>query len=349
MSNKVFGSAPKSQETETGAKAQPQVSSSCVQVRLNMSTKKLKVVKDVKANGWQHVSNVASGVVSYNHNTGKVLVSFNLFTEDGNNPIPVWGFEPVIEKAVVLPNVNLDSFSQEELIKAGVASIVGWEKIPLNWEGLEGLQQVLTGAPGLRASFSVELGGSIVGQLQAVEWSGVSISLLLDLSTARSGKISNFKTRFYRAVEVECLEAWVEKSIPMGVPVKGITQALEVAKAISLEGEDEEEDIFFLETQYLAAFGQVGEIRGKSKAWKTHAEMLGSDNPLVVTLAVFCLGQLLKKGALKPGNAAQLEQKYGVEITPVEGLPPTAPVSDSASSTVTVDAAEVINFDGIEL
>lgn len=347
--SKMFGSsAPKSQETETGAKAQPQVSSSCVQVRLNMSTKKLKVVKDVKANGWQHVSNVASGVVSYNHNTGKVLVSFNLFTEDGNNPIPVWGFEPVIEKkAVVLPNVNLDNFSQEELIKAGVASIVGWEKIPLNWEGLEGLQQVLTGAPGLRASFSVELGGSIVGQLQAVEWSGVSISLLLDLSTARSGKISNFKTRFYRAVEVECLEARVEKSIPMGTPVQGIAQALEIAKAVSQQGEDEEDLILFRETQYLAAFGQVGEIRSKSKAWKCHSEMLGSDNKQVKDLAIFCLGQLLKRGALKEGNAQQLEQQYGVKITPVEGLPPTAPVSDSAP-TVTMDAAEVINFDGIQ-
>jgi len=311
-----------------------------------MSTKKLKV-KEVKSNGWQHVSNVASGVVSYNHNTGHVLVSFNLFTNDGDSPIPVWGFEPVIEKKVVsLPGVSLDSFSQEELIKAGAASIVGWEKIPLNWEGLEGLQQALTGAPGLRASFTVELEGSIVGQLQSKEWSGLSIVLTLDLSTARAGKVSNFKTRFYRAVEVECLSARVEKSLPMGVPVKGIVQALEVAKAISLEKEDEEDDVLFRENQYLAAFGQ-GEPLSRSKAWKTHAKMLGSDNPLVVKLAVFCLGQLLSRGALKPGNAQQLEREYGVQITPVEGLPPTAHASDDSAPTVTV-GAEVVNFDGIQ-
>lgn len=345
--SKLFGSStPKSQETGAEAKAKTQVSASCVEVRLNMGTKKLKV-KEVKSNGWQHVSNVASGVVSYNHSTGKVLVSFNLFTEDGNNPIPVWGFEPVIEKKVMsLPGVSFDSFSQEELIKAGAASIVGWEKIPLNWEGLESLQQALTGASGLRASFTVELEGSIVGQLQSKEWSGVSIALLLDLSTARAGKISTFKHRVYRAVEVECLHASVEKSIPMGTPVKGVVQALQTAKTISLQQEDEEDDILFRETQYLAAFGQVGEPLSRSKAWKRHAEMLGSSTAEVKTLAIFCLGQLLKKGALKPGNAAQLEQKYGVEITPVEGLPPTAPVSDSAP-TVTVNAAEVINFDGI--
>jgi hypothetical protein len=294
------------------------------------------------------VANVASGVVSHNEFTNKVLVSFNLFTEDGNNPVPVWAFEPLVEmNSMSLPGVNLDSFSQEELIQAGAASIVDWEKIPLNWEGLEGLQQVLTGAPGLRASFTVELEGSIVGQLQSKEWSGLSIVLTLDLSTARAGKISTFKHRVYRAVQVECLHACIEKSIPMGTPVKGVVQALQTAKTISLQQEDEEDDILFRETQYLASFGQTGEIRSKSKAWKCHAEMLGSDNKQVKDLAIFCLGQLLKRGSLKEGNAAQLEREYGVQITPVEGLPPTAHASDDSAPTVTVDA-EVVNFDGIQ-
>lgn len=345
MSN-VFGI---SQKPVAPMQAETPISGTCVEVRLNMSNKKLNKAKEVKANGWQHVSNLASGVVSYNHNTGKVLLNFGLFTEDGDSPVPVWGFEPVIEKkAVVLPNFNLDSFSQEELIKAGVASIVGWEKIPLNWEGLDGLQKALTGAPGLRARFTLELQGSIVGQLQSAEWTGISISLILNLSQARAGKVSTYKARVSRAIEAECISARVEKSIPMGVPVKGIAQALETAKAVSLETENEEDDVLFRETQYLAAFGQVGEIRSKSKAWKTHAEMLGSDNQEVVKLAVFCLGQLLSKGALKTANAQALGQQYGVKIIPVEGLPSTASSSEASEVTVTVNS-EVVDFDGIEL
>jgi hypothetical protein len=193
----------------------------------------------------------------------------------------------------------------------------------------------------------VELEGSIVGQLQSKDWTGVSIALLLDLSNARAGKVKTFATRVYREVEVECLHARIEKTIPMGTPVKGVVQALQTAKAISLQQEEnEEDDLFFKETQYLAAFGQVGEPLKKPKAWKRHVGMLGSENPNVKTLAVFCLGQLLARGALKVGNAQQIEQKYGVKITPVEGLPPTAHAS--AESTVTVDA-EVVNFDDVKL
>lgn len=339
MSN-IFGISAK-----PVASVQPSVSSSCVEVRLNMSTKKLKP-KGVKPNGWQHVSNVASGVVSFHEDTQKVLLTFGLFTEDGNNPVPVWGFEPIVEK-INVPGIDLGGYSTEQLVAAKAATVVGWEKIPLSWEGLEVLQQALTGAPGLRAQFTLELQGSIVGQLQAAEWSGLSISMILDLSQARAGKVSQYKARSYRAVEVECLEARVEKSIPMGIPVKGITQALETAKAVSLETEEEEDDVLFRETQYLAAFGQVGEIRSKSKAWKTHAEMLGSQNPKVVDLAVFCLGQLLSKGALKSANAQALSQQYGVNIIPVEGLP-SAASGEASEVTVTV-TSEVVDFDGIEL
>lgn len=338
--SKVFASAHNPQKTE--AKTEP--NANCIEVRLNMSTKKVRP-KETKANGWRHVANVASGPVSYNEITGKVLLSIKLFTEDGNNPVPVWGFEPVIEKkAMNLLGVNLDSYSNEELIEAGAAHITGWEKIPLTWEALTGLQEHLTGAPGLQVVFTLELEGSIVGQLEAAQWSGVSIVLTLDLSNARVGKVKTFATRVYREVNAECIDARIDKTLPMGTPVKGVVQALETAKAISKQGDDEEEDdLFFKETQYLAAFGQVGEPLKKPKAWKRHVGMLSSENPNVKALAVFCLGQLLARGALKSGNAASLEKQYGVEITPVEGLPPTAPASQETVET------EVVNFDGVEL
>lgn len=342
--SKVFGISQPAASVEAET---PKVSGTCVEVRLNMSTKKLKP-KGVKPNGWRHVSNLASGVVSFHEETQKVLLTFGLFTEDGNSPVPVWGFEPKVEK-INVPGIDLSGYSVEQLVAANAATVVGWEKIPLSWEGLEGLQQALTGAPGLRASFTVELSGSIAQQLQAKEWSGVSICLVLDLSQARAGLVSTYKTRVYRAVEVECLEASVQKSIPMGVPVKGIAQALETAKAVSLEKETEEEDdLLFRETQYLAAFGQVGEIRSKSKAWKTHAEMLSSQNTEVVKLAVFCLGQLLSRGALKSANSDALNKQYGVNIIPVEGLPSTASGAEASEVTVTVNS-EVVDFDGIEL
>lgn len=348
MSDKVFGiSASKPQETGAETKTESsKLSSTCVEVRLNMSTKKLKI-KGAKANGWRHVSNLASGVVSFHEESGKVLLTFGLFTNDGNSPVPVWGFEPMLEK-INVPGVDLSGYSTEQLVAAKAATIVGWEKIPLSWEGLEVLQKTLTGAPGLRAQFTLELQGSIVGQLQSKDWTGISISLILDLSQARAGKVSTYNGRSYRAIEVECISTRVEKSLPMGVPVKGIAQALETAKAVSLETEEEEDDVLFRETQYLAAFGQVGEIRSKSKAWKTHAEMLGSQNPKVVDLAVFCLGQLLSRGALKSANAQALAQQYGVKIIPVEGLPSTASGAEASEVTVTVNS-EVVDFDGIEL
>lgn len=344
--SKVFGISQKQPAASVEAET-VKVSATCIEVRLNMSTKKVKL-KEVKATGWRHVSNLASGVVSFHEEAGKVLMTFGLFTEDGNNPVPVWGFEPMLEK-INVPGVDLTPYSIEQLVAANAATIVGWEKIPLSWEGLEVLQKTLTGAPGLRAQFTLELQGSIVGQLQSKDWTGISISLILDLSQARAGKVSTYNGRSYRAIEVECLEASVQKSIPMGVPVKGIAQALETAKAVSQENTEEEEDnVLFRETQYLAAFGQVGEIRSKSKAWKTHAEMLGSDNQEVVQLAVFCLGQLLSRGALKSANAQALGQQYGVNIIPVEGLPSTASGAEASEVTVTVNS-EVVDFDGIEL
>lgn len=315
--------------------------STCVEVRLNMSSKKVKS-KDVKPSGWRHVSNVASGPVAFHEDSGEVLLTFSLFTEGGETPIPAWGFKPQVKIKTSHP--ELKSFSDEELLEAGVAEIEGWEKVPLTWEGLEQLQRGLTGAPGLRASFTVKVKEAKVVQLLIhKEWSNVSLVLTLDLSSARAGKVSGFKDRFSRSIEARVVSAEVADTVPTGEPVKNLKGLLQEVLKVSSEPDNGEEESLFAEANYLKCFGGVGETSQKSKAWKRHASMLGSQNSEVKALAVFCLGQLLSRGALKPGNADQLMEEYGVEITPVEGRPSATP--EESKETV----QETVSFDGIDL
>lgn len=347
----TFGVGREGNTSRPAASKPLPISTSCIEVRLNISAGKVKKGTSTKANGWRHVAYTPSGPVAFHEDSGKALVSFTLFNDGGNQTMPVWAFEPKIRinkevKEEFGSEVN--NLSTEQLLRVGAASIVGWEMIPLNWEGLSGLQTKLVGGtPGVNAKFTVELKGSVVTKLQAAEWSKVSLALTLDLDGAIAGKSEQYMDRFYRSISAKLINAEVMPTLPMGDPIKGISEALKRAKEVSLafDGEEEDEDAILLrESVYLKVFAN-GEKRKKSKVWKDHVPFLSSENPQVKALAVHCLGQLLQVNALKEGNAQHLSAQYGVEIVEVSGPPVVnTPSNADDAGDKPAEAPEEINF-----